>query len=235
MNLIQINEEINGLKTQLSQLNHDIDDFTDIVENEFSYVIQKYFGFNDIKTQLNTGGYSVSYIRFYMNDDMELKEVFSVQLVHVYNKLDLSYYSTSKLNEFELKRLMLLGKVSEVVLNKENDIINLFLTYIDKLKSFKDKYYNSSVLIDKKLTQLVSLRDALLKNNFSKVLKNGYTPTLPLQINSHKKIEVDAIKLVHETNTKYELEIQKGDSTERITVKKVYLSNIYINWVSTIN
>lgn len=164
MNLIQINEEINGLKPQLSQLNKDISYQTEKVEKEFSDEIQKCFNFSDIKIKLNTGIYAVSYIYFYMNDGKTLKEVFSVQLVHVYKKIDLLYYSNNILSEFELKRLIALGKVSEVLLEKENDIINLFLTYIDKLKSFKDKYYESSALIDKKLVQLVSLRDALLRN-----------------------------------------------------------------------
>lgn len=86
-------------------------------------VLDSYFNpFSELDIQVS--GTSAS---FYMKDNLEVRrEVFSLYFYERFRGetlLDLSYYTTSDCSEFELERLMNLGKVAKVVLEKSEQIL----------------------------------------------------------------------------------------------------------------
>lgn len=86
-------------------------------------VLDSYFNpFNELDIQVS--GTSAS---FYMKDNLQVRrEVFSLYFYERFRGetlLDLSYYTTSECSEFELERLMNLGKVAKVVLEKSEQIL----------------------------------------------------------------------------------------------------------------
>lgn len=64
---------------------------------------------------------------FYMKDDLGVRrEVFSLYFYERYKegiKLELSYYTTSTISDFELQRLTNLGKVAKIVLERSEEIL----------------------------------------------------------------------------------------------------------------
>ena len=86
-------------------------------------VLDSYFNpFSELDIQVL--GTSAS---FYMKDNLEVRrEVFNLYFYERFRGetlLDLSYYTTSECSEFELERLMNLGKVAKVVLEKSEQIL----------------------------------------------------------------------------------------------------------------
>ena len=86
-------------------------------------VLDSYFNpFQELEIQV--GSTSAS---FYMKDNLEVRrEVFSLYFYERFRGetlLDLSYYTTSECSEFELERLINLGKVAKVVLQKSEQIL----------------------------------------------------------------------------------------------------------------
>jgi hypothetical protein len=86
-------------------------------------VLDSYFNpFSELDIQVS--GTSAS---FYMKDNLQVRrEVFSLYFYERFRGetlLDLSYYTTSDCSEFELERLMNLGKVAKVVLEKSEQIL----------------------------------------------------------------------------------------------------------------
>ena len=76
--------------------------------------------------ELEIGVYNTS-ASFYMKDDLGTRrEVFSLYFYERYKegiKLELSYYTTSTISDFELLRLQNLGKVAKIVLEKSEEIL----------------------------------------------------------------------------------------------------------------
>ena len=86
-------------------------------------VLDGYFNpFNELSIEV----YNTS-ASFYMKDDLGTRrEVFSLYFYERYKegiKLDLSYYTTSTISDFELQRLTNLGKVAKIVLEKSEEIL----------------------------------------------------------------------------------------------------------------
>jgi hypothetical protein len=86
-------------------------------------VLDSYFNpFSELDIQVS--GTSAS---FYMKDNLEVRrEVFNLYFYERFRGetlLDLSYYTTSECSEFELERLINLGKVAKVVLEKSEKIL----------------------------------------------------------------------------------------------------------------
>ena len=86
-------------------------------------VLDGYFNpFNELSIEV----YNTS-ASFYMKDDLGTRrEVFSLYFYERYKegiKLDLSYYTTSTISDFELLRLQNLGKVAKIVLEKSEEIL----------------------------------------------------------------------------------------------------------------
>ena len=86
-------------------------------------VFDSYFNpFQELDIQVS--GTSAS---FYMKDNLQVRrEVFSLYFYERYKediKLDLSYYTTSTISDFELLRLQNLGKVAKIVLEKSEEIL----------------------------------------------------------------------------------------------------------------
>ena len=84
------------------------------------------------------------------------------------DKIETSYYSTSTNNEFELKRMILIGKVGQVILDFKDDII---AEYNSTRASFKDEISNFNREIwalEKKVREMRSEIDTIENDNLMK-------------------------------------------------------------------
>jgi len=107
---------IAGVKKQYSEL--EIGNALKVKE-----VLDSYFNpFQELEIQV--GSTSAS---FYMKDNLGIRrEVFSLyfyQRLQGYTLLEISYYTTSTHSDFELERLINLGKVAKIVLEKSEQIL----------------------------------------------------------------------------------------------------------------
>ena len=127
-------------------------------------VLDSYFNpFQELS--IGVSGTSAS---FYMEDDLGIRrEVFSLYFYERYKedpKLELSYYTTSTVSDFELQRLTNLGKVAKIVLEKSERILKEIaevrksdLERSSELYSIQSGYekeiaeYNKSILSRRKL------------------------------------------------------------------------------------
>jgi hypothetical protein len=109
-------------------------------------VFNKYFNLPlgyEVKVQ-NTTAY------FQVEIEGRLKELFTISFYERYKQdtiLDLSYYTTSTQSDFELDRLMLLGRVAEIVKSSSTEILDEIVTIrkedlqeSNQLYSLQDSY-----------------------------------------------------------------------------------------------
>jgi hypothetical protein len=125
--------KVNELKNQLSQLESVIaDEKRKIVEIAFSSELESYD-----KVQVKISEYDGN--AMFMIDD---KEIASLNKRHWYgssaNTVELNYYMTRCDNEFEFKRMMFIGKLSEKVLYNQESILHVLSN-----KSRHDEEYSN--------------------------------------------------------------------------------------------
>ena len=113
-------EELENLITEVKKESNELGRLNSLKVKE---VLDGYF--NPFQ-ELEIGVYNTS-ASFYMKDDLGTRrEVFSLYFYERYKegiKLDLSYYTTSTISDFELLRLQNLGKVAKIVLEKSEEIL----------------------------------------------------------------------------------------------------------------
>lgn len=142
-------------------------------------VLDGYFNpFNELS--IGVSGTSAS---FYMEDDLGIRrEVFSLYFYERYKedpKLELSYYTTSTVSDFELLRLQNLGKVAKIVLEKSERILKEIaevrksdLERSNELYSIQSGYekeiaeYNRSILSRRKLEIELLLREGIVFDQY---------------------------------------------------------------------
>ena len=115
--------EIAELETLITEVKKESNELGRLNSLKVQSVLDGYFNpFNELSIQVS--GTSAS---FYMKDNLGLRrEVFSLYFYERFRGetlLDLSYYTTSECSEFELERLINLGKVAKVVLEKSEQIL----------------------------------------------------------------------------------------------------------------
>ena len=90
------------------------------------------------------------------------------------DQLGLNYYTTSTINDFELKRLALIGSAAKIVLNGKSEILEDYARvkkiFEDDLRNHQDKIYD----LDKKRIDLEKLQSKLNKEQkLKKAFKEG--------------------------------------------------------------
>ena len=90
------------------------------------------------------------------------------------DQLGLNYYTTSTINDFELKRLALIGSAAKIVLNGKSEILEDYAgvkkIFEDGLRKHQDKIYD----LDKKRIDLEKLQSKLNKEQkLKKAFKEG--------------------------------------------------------------
>ena len=128
-------EEILKLKTKRKKVE-------EVKTDELSRMYMKYFGeclVNDDTIQVSD---TYCYFKRFEPDYNYHKEMISISVRpkswrdEEADKIETSFYSTSANNEFELKRMVLIGNIGQIILDFQDDII---AEYNSIRESFKDK------------------------------------------------------------------------------------------------
>jgi len=242
-------KELNSIKEKeaVKLLEHFNNAFGSLVEedpeiyfenNYDGFAVKKAMGNKDYPTEILTVRYKAS------NYDLEYPD-----------QLGLNYYTTSTINDFELKRLALIGSAAKIILNGKSEILEDYArvkeSFNDDLRKHQDKIWD----LDKERIDLEKLQNELdkeqkLEKAFNKgfyLEKNDYGkfPSIELR-GDFVSYGTSKIKLIDYVNPETQksvnveiTQIQKGWDGEKYydlepktqKVNKVRLSNLmyYIN------
>lgn len=105
------------------------------------------------------------------------------------NMLETSFYSTSENSEFELNRMVLLGKVAEIIIDHKDDILAEwnFVTesFSGKLNDARKEFYVAGKLVSENVNKISAIEDEIVKEKLFgegikfKMPENGRTRDLP--------------------------------------------------------
>lgn len=96
------------------------------------------------------------------------------------DEIQTSFYSTSENSEFELRRMVLIGKVSQIVLGFYDDILAAYNQVQDQFKDALSKQMKEVFGFEKKIRELeIQIREIEKENLFAKVEKEGIKFELP--------------------------------------------------------
>jgi hypothetical protein len=149
-----------------------------------------------------------------------------------YNKIEPNYYTTSTINQFELERLELLGKVARVILNDSDKIIDILNTeykkYEDSVKKTRRLYFKISNHIDKTKYKINDLKTLSIRENF--IDGNGYTfskiKTLS-RTSTDEICNVNSIKYIRKVSDKtHEIEVIRNSSNDKIQLRNEYFDKL---------
>jgi hypothetical protein len=127
-------------------------------ENNYDgFAVKKAMGNKDYPTEILTVRYKAS------NYDLEYPD-----------QLGLNYYTTSTINDFELKRLALIGSAAKIILNGKSEILGDYArvkkSFNNDLRKHQDKIWN----LDKERIALEKLQNELDKEKkLEKAFKEG--------------------------------------------------------------
>ena len=147
---------------------------------EYKSVAEKYFG--EVLTlegdKIKVSDYRIEFLRFDPERNYD-KEVLTVYLRGEsfrdtdVNRLETSFYSTSENSEFELNRMVLLGKAAEIIIDHKDDILAEwnFVTesFSGKLNDARKKVYDAEKLVSENDSKILEIE----KENLLYKLFNG--------------------------------------------------------------
>jgi len=188
-------------------------------------MLMQYFG--DCLEEEDVLEVSGSYIYFKRphKDYSYLKEVLTLEMRSKswrddeIDSIRTSFYSTNENSDFELRRMVLLGKVGQVILDFKDDIIAEYNNVIDKFKISMSKVskerYNLSKEIDEHYREVTAIKRAkLYKKVRTEGLVFGYEenklrglPSLDIRFN-HEVRFIRSIKIVGETKSGKSVDIE---------------------------
>ena len=165
--IISNEEKIADLKTKRSKVEESKTD-------ALSRMYMKYFGeclVNDDTIEVSD---TYCYFKRFDSDYNYHKEMLSISVRPLSwrneeaDKIETSYYSTSTNNEFELKRMILIGKVGQVILDFQDDIIAEYNSTRASFKVEISKFNREIWALEKKVREMNSEintieNDALMK------------------------------------------------------------------------
>ena len=188
-------------------------------------MLMQYFGdFLEEEDVLEVSG-SYIYFKRPHKDYSYLKEVLTLDMKSKswrddeVDSIRTSFYSTSENSDFELRRMVILGKVGQVILDFKDDIIAEYNNVIDKFKSSMSKVskerYNLSKEIDEHHREVTAIKRAKL---YAKVRAEGLVfkyeegslrnvPSLDIRFD-HEVRYIRSIKIVGETKSGKSVDIE---------------------------
>jgi hypothetical protein len=240
--IISNDEKIAELKTKKKKVN-------EAKTDELSRMYLKYFGdclVNDDTIEVSD---TYCYFKRFDSDYKYHKEMLSISVRPTSwrdeeaDKIETSFYSTSANNEFELKRMVMIGKVGQVILDFQDDII---AEYNSIRASFKDEISNFNKEIwalEKKVREMNSEIDTIENNALmEKVESDGIEfevdeenlyrlPNLDIRFDWTVK-NIQKIKVTGKTKSgkSCDLElvtVRKNWNSEKDEYETVYYTNTY--------
>ena len=159
------------------------------------------------------------------------------------DKIETSYYSTSANNEFELKRMVLIGKVGQVILDFQDDIIAEYnstrLSYKDEISNFNKEIWALERKVREMNSEVSTIEnDALMKKvetdgiEFEVDEENLYNlPDLDVRFDWNVR-GISKIKVTGKTKSgkSCDLElvtVRKNWNSEKDEYETVYYTNTY--------
>lgn len=240
--IISNEKEIDKLKTKKRKVEESKTD-------ALSRMYLKYFGeclVNDDTIEVSD---TYCYFKRFDSDYNYHKEMLSISVRPLSwrneeaDKIETSYYSTSTNNEFELKRMVLIGKVGQVILDFKDDII---AEYNSTRASFKDEIsnFNKEIWALEKIVREMNSEINTIENNtlmkevegdgieFKVDEENLYTlPDLDIRFDWTVK-NIKKIKVTGKTKSGKSADIElvtvsKNWNSEKGEYETVYYTNTY--------
>lgn len=240
--IISNEEKIAELKTKRSKVEESKTD-------ALSRMYLKYFGeclVNDDTIEVSD---TYCYFKRFDSDYNYHKEMLSISVRPLSwrneeaDKIETSYYSTSTNNEFELKRMILIGKVGQVILDFQDDIIAEYNSTRASFKVEISKFNREIWALEKKVREMNSEintieNDALMKKveidgiEFEVDEENLYRlPDLDVRfdwnVKNIKKIKVTSKTKSGKSGDLELVTVRKNWNSEKDEYETVYYTNTY--------
>ncbi|MCH1613086.1 MAG: hypothetical protein L7S72_07305 [Flavobacteriales bacterium] len=240
--IISNEEKIAELKTERSKVEESKTD-------ALSRMYLKYFGeclVNDDTIEVSD---TYCYFKRFDSDYNYHKEMLSISVRPLSwrneeaDKIETSYYSTSTNNEFELKRMILIGKVGQVILDFQDDIIAEYNSTRASFKVEISKFNREIWALEKKVREMNSEintieNDALMKKveidgiEFEVDEENLYRlPDLDVRfdwnVKNIKKIKVTSKTKSGKSGDLELVTVRKNWNSEKDEYETVYYTNTY--------
>ena len=208
-NIKTLNQEIETLQNQKQELSTQRYECRERFSKNLTNHFSKYFR-GVISEDIKINGTSSGIYFYKMNEEGTYeKELFNIYLREsylidksvAYTECSLSYYSTSTNSDFELERLVNLGKVANVVKDFKDEILKqangLAEVYNNELK--EDNSYEKEYEIDKQITSLrneirLIVKEQTLKDLMSEGVK--FEKDTYIQLKANFTARVKSIKLI---------------------------------------
>jgi hypothetical protein len=240
--IISNDEKIAELKTKRSEVEESKTD-------ALSRMYLKYFGECLVDDDTIEVSDTYCYFKRFDSDYNYHKEMLSISVRpkswrnEEADKIETSFYSTSANNEFELKRMVMLGKVGQVILDFQDDIIAEYNSVKDEFKDEISNFNKEIWALEKKVREMNSEIDTIENDNLmEKVESDGiefkvdeeklYTlPDLDVRFDWTVK-NIQKIKVTGKTKSgkSCDLElvtVRKNWNSEKDEYETVYYTNTY--------
>ncbi len=240
--IISNDEKIDELKTKKQKVEEARTD-------ALSRMYLKYFGeclVNDDTIEVSD---TYCYFKRFDSDYNYHKEMLSISVRPLSwrneeaDKIETSYYSTSTNNEFELKRMILIGKVGQVILDFKDDIIAEYNSIRASFKVEISKFNKEIWALEKKVREMNSEIDTIENDALMKKVESGgiefefdeedlyKLPDLDVRfdwnVKNIKKIKVTSKTKSGKSGDLELVTVRKNWNSEKDEYETVYYTNTY--------
>lgn len=153
---------------------------------------------------------------------------------HKADEIQTSFYSTTGNDVFELRRMVLIGKVANVLIDSKKDIIDDWNEVINEFKEQLEVAYDDQYKVKKQIKDIEDEIKAIRKDNNIKALESGYEFEVTSHNTTDARIDVSVDnELKNITKVKLLSKTPSGKSAT-LEIENVYYSgvkqtNIYKN------
>jgi len=234
MTITELNQKLETLKEKCKFKNDVYLELRNDKRKDLKLELSKYFEKHLLEDMMMDIYDDVLYIKRKEVDRNYHKELVSIYFRNVDYKTEIakeietSFYSTTDNSQYELERMVVIGKIGQVLLEKSEEILN---TYNEIQSSYKDTLNNNSKLVweledeirelkdDIKQAELQQIKDVLRKDGLKFEVKEGDSvntlPNIDVRFDCIRK-NVAKIKMLNRTAS------GKSADLEITTLKKMY-------------
>jgi hypothetical protein len=236
MTIQKLNVQLEELKVLLVNREVVVNNLKELRTDKFSRVIHKYF--DSVLYSEDTIGVDRSYIYFKRPQE---GYSYSKELISIYLKgeswsdetvsdIETSFYSTNDNSDFELHRMLLIGKVANVLIDSKKDIIDDWNGVINEFKEQLEVAYDDQFKVKKQIKDIEDEIKAIRKDNNIKALESGYEFEVTSHNTTDARIDVSVDNEVRNI-TKIKL-LSKTPSGKSATLE---IENVYHSGVKQTN
>ena len=234
MTVTELNQKLETLKEKCKFKNDVYLELRNDKQKDLKLELSKYFEKHLLEDMMMDVYDDVLYIKRKEVDRNYHKELVSIYFRNVDYKtkiakeIETSFYSTTGNSQYELERMVVIGKIGQVLLEKSEEILN---TYNEIQSSYKDTLNNNSKLVweledeirelkyDIKQAELQQIKDIMKKDGLKFEVKEGDSiyplPNIDVRFDCTRK-NVSKIKIVKETAS------GKSADLEITTLREIY-------------